>query len=231
MNRLTIATALVMLPTTLLPLEAATITATYDGVLFSNTVTRIISDGPTYGLPGGATNVGASLFHFTTVDGGFYAYCVEPQQGVGSGTFTLDPAFALVPGNIQPTTVLTPAKIANLRLLFGQVSNPFSPTLDRYVQAAIQVGIWEILRETASTYDVYTGNVRYTGASNATILPLAQGLLANVNNGIGTPKYNILALYNSALQDVVTENPEPGTWLLLGLGLVGIGLRGRRKSA
>lgn len=224
-----IASAFAALCTGLAPVEAATITATFDGSLFGNTITRTIVDGPSYGLPGGPTNLTVSLFHFTTSSGGFYAYCIEPQQGVGSGTFTLDPTFALVPGNISPTT-LTPAKIASLKLFLGQVSNPFSPTLDQYIQAAMQVGIWEIVRETASTYNVASGNVTFTGGSHASILTLAQGYLDNVNNNIGTPNHAIMGLYNSTLQDVVTNTPEPGTMLLLGLGFIGLGLAGRKKG-
>lgn len=230
MKRKTIVTTLAFLPIALLPIEAATITATFDTVLFNNTVTRTIADGPTYGLPGGPTTVTASLFHFNTSDGGFYAYCIEPQQGAGSGTFTLDPTFSLVPGNIHPTTTLTPAKIASLKLLMGQVVNPFSPTLDQYVQAALQVGIWEIVRETASSYQVATGNVSFSAASNASILTIAQGFLNNVNNNVGTPNNGIMGLYNSAVQDVVTNSPEPGTWVMLGLGLIAVGLRGRKAN-
>ncbi|MBL8176663.1 MAG: PEP-CTERM sorting domain-containing protein [Bryobacterales bacterium] len=230
MKRKSIVATLAVLPTVFVPLEAATITATFEGALFSNSVTRIIADGPTYGLPGGSTNVGASLFRFSTVNGSFYAYCIEPQQGVGSATFTLDPSFALVPGNIHPTTTLTAAKIADLKLLFGQVANPFSPALGRYVQAALQVGIWEIVRETASSYDITTGNVRFTAASDPSILTLAQGYLNNVNNDIGTPMNNIIGLYNSTFQDVVTQTPEPGMMALVGIGLIWVGLR-RRPSA
>ncbi|MBS1825019.1 MAG: PEP-CTERM sorting domain-containing protein [Acidobacteria bacterium] len=230
MKRKSIVTTLAFLPFAAVFSEAATITATYDGVLYNNTVTRTILDGPTYGLPGGPANLTVSLFHFNTSDGGFYAYCIEPQQGVGNGTFTLDPTFSLVPGNIHPSTTLTPAKIASLKLLFGQVVNPFSPTLDQYVQAALQVGIWEIVRETASSYQVASGNVSFSAASNASILTIAQGFLNNVNNNVGTPNDGIMGLYNSTVQDVVTNTPEPETWLLLGMGLIAVGLWGRKAE-
>ena len=230
MNRISIVTTLAFLPIAVVSSDAATITATFDTVLFNNTVTRTIADGPTYGLPGTATTVTASLFHFNTSNGGFYAYCIEPQQSAGNGTFTLDYSFSLVPGNIHPTTTLTPAKIASLKLLLGQVANPFLPTLDQYVQAAFQAGIWEIVRETAATYNVSSGNVSFSAASNASILTIAQGFLDNVNNNIGTPNNGIVGLYNSTVQDVVTNTPEPATMMLFGLGLCWIGLRGRSMT-
>ncbi len=209
-------------------LQGSTINLTYVGGVNNNSVTRTITNGPTYGLPGGATNVGVTLMRFTSGGIDYYAYCVEAQQGAGSGTFTYDPTFSLVPGNIKPTN-LTSQKIEDLYWLFGQVSNPFSPTLNETTMAAMQMSIWEITRETAANYDVLSGNVFFTG-SNSAYLTAAQNLLNNVTNRVGAPNRRIVALYSADRQDLIVSMPEPGSWAMMGSALLLVGWKMRRRG-
>lgn len=207
------------------------ITATFNNALNSQTVLRTILDGPAYGLSGSPTTVLVSLLSLTANGAPLFAYCLEAQQPVASATFTEDPAFALVPSNINPPTSLTAAKVADIRLLFGQVSGAFDPALPAVTQGALQIATWEILRETASTYNVASGNVSYSNPSDPALLTAAQALLDNVMAGLGTPDNRILPIYHPTAQDLLilaTDVPEPSTLALGGLAL-GLGWAARRR--
>lgn len=203
-----------------LTLPASTLTLTLSGTP-SVRVDRTISDstvGPTT-----PTSVSVGLIEYTTADGSkMYVYCLEPQQGTGLvgtvTTFDLDPTLRSAPGNVGG---MSASQAHSVLLLLGQLSNPFDPSLSVVDQAAIQVGLWEIVRETAAgPYSISTGNLRVNNESLAGVLSRAQTLLNGVNSASGTPHSSVIALTNGSFQDMVaywaTPVPEPGTFGLMG---------------
>ena len=209
--------------------QASTITASFNGPVNWTSVTRTILDGPTYGLSGGPAQVFATLLSYTGPEGTFYTYCIEPQQGAGTGTFTIDPDLLLVPGNIHPTTTLTAAKVSQIHLLFGQAPDPFDPGLSAATQAAFQIALWEIVRETSATLDISSGNVIFSGSSDPLALTLAQSFLDNVSNGVGVPYGGLWGLYNADVQDMITHNPEPATWVMISMACLAAALAPKRS--
>jgi hypothetical protein len=147
---------------------------------------------------------------------------------VGNGTFTESPLTA-APGNLGG---MSATRAGQVELLFGQVTDPFSSTLAADQQAAIQIALWEIIRENSGTLNVSGGSTFFASPTPANALTLAQGYLDNVTNAVGTPLAGLVALTNANLQDlvvVVPRNsvPEPGTLLLVGGALAFL----RRRKA
>lgn len=209
-------------------LSAATIDANFTGILTGESVVRTISNSTT-GVQT-PTTVGVGLLSYIIVPGGeaFYAYCIEPQQGAASSTYTIDPTLLTAPLN---NGGISAAQANAVRLLLGQVSNPFDPGLSAITQAALQVGVWEIVRENvASTFNVSTGNVTFANASNAQILVVAQQLLDAVNNNVGTANNGVVALTSPTAQDVVTNLPEPSSFVMIGLSAVPVIFMVRRRK-
>lgn len=214
-------------------LPAATLQFT--GILGSTRVVRTINPSGTG--TSAATDVGVGLLSYLNLGIGdtMYFYCFEPQQGTGlPGTiidYTVDPSLLSAPlnnGGISSTTATA------IRLLLGQLANPFSPGLTAIEQAGMQVAIWELVRETASgPYSVNSGVVTFTNnASFAGVIEQAQVYLNAVNAGSGTPYTGAVALVSSGFQDLVGLQPipEPATFALAGAGLIGLALVRRRRQ-
>lgn len=204
--------------------QAALINAQYNGVLNSNvTVSFNIS-----GTPGNGP-AGLLSFTNTALNQIFLAYCLEPNISVGA-------IGQQITYNQDPTLTLTDAKQAAIRLLLGQVAAPFSNSLSQVDQAALQIGIWEIARETtAGPYSISGGAAVFTFSNTATVLDRATTFLTAVNNNSGTAFTGVIALTNNSLQDLVvigdpgTNIPEPATLSLVGGALLALGLVSRRK--
>jgi hypothetical protein len=208
-------------------LTAATINIELLSVVAGGTVTRTIVDGPVFGLSSAPITLQAGLLQYSN---GVLAYCLEPQQSTGpfNGgliTYTLDPTMLNAPGNVGG---MNAAQAADVRRLLNSVPNPFSPSISSVQAAAIQVAIWEILRETAGTYDVLTGNVSYINESLPGIYSQANAWLAALS---AQTQHETIALTNPTVQDLVVDAPEPGVFALIGSGfLLFAGLRRRRSS-
>jgi hypothetical protein len=129
--------------------------------------------------------------------------------------------------------------------LFGRFYPDFTKSISENQAAALQIATWEILREKVdssctvqnlaySDLDVHDGDIFFNFSADG-VVDLAQSYL-DALNGTGPKASGLAALTldeadGEATQDLLVQIiPEPGTWLLLSLGLIGIGLRNKRKS-
>ena len=164
------------------------------------------------------------------LDDRFLSFCLEPQQYVRigkTGEWTLRPVAAGA-NNIGGLGLLRARQIAQLLFhvypVFG--ANPLSGR----EALALQVGLWEIVRETAAgAYSVTGGNTYFANPSVSNALGLAQDWLDDyVNTGSGGPALTDLrAITDPDRQDQLVQIhqqplvplqqvPVPGSlWLLL----------------
>ena len=171
-------------------------------------------------------------------------YCIDLLDWLGGGTFTEQ---AL--GDMAPTTY-SYAKLTKLSAFLTHV-DPSVGSLVTSVDtsAAAQLGVWEILNETSSSYDVTTGAFRVgVGSGNISNAAIAQAnswlqtdlpgwtrasgqhlVMLNPNNGITAlgGGRNQPQVYSAA-----GAVPEPASWMtmILGFGAVGWAVRRRRAA-
>ncbi len=225
--------------------SAATVTSTFNGVGPVVNMNFSLTD-PT------ATNGGtqAGVFNWTGtagnpagLQGGYRAFCIELTQNVSPNTsYTYQTAaLEMAP---QPATTVTPmgaAKASAIRELFGRFYSPSfgfdinGPGISNEEAAAMQLALWEIVYETASSsgpgpgaafglnFGLAGGNAVFSG--NASVLGLASGFLAALD-GTGPQALDLIALTSDTAQDMLI--PTPGAAVLAGLGLVAAGRRRRR---
>ena len=98
--------------------------------------------------------------------------------------------------------------------------------------SAIQIAIWEIVRENSGSLNVSTGNVNFQNPADVAALALAQTYLSSLN-GSGPRLTNLYALTAVGAQDIVVQVnsplPEPVMLFTAGLGLIGIALTARQR--
>ena len=225
--------------------SAATVTAKFTGLGLGGSVNRII-DNSTTGTTGTQSGITSALFNFQRTGGdfagtllagvsdNFLTICIEPQDtiSIGSGYTFMVEDLSDGAENIGGMGVTKANRIREL--LFGV--NPFAFTTNTE-GSALQIAIWEIVRETDSTpLDVSTGHTRFSNAAPAGALAQAQSWLNTyVNDGEdpGQRANNVLALVSDTNQDVLAfvSVPAPGVLPLFGLALAGIGFARRRKTA
>jgi len=208
-------------------LEASTITVTFVNALNMHYINRTVDNGQNWYT----TDTG--LFQFTYnsgakggLGGTFYAFCIEPREFISPGQVVTYQWSALQDGTTN-IGGMGAAKAALIDELFGRYQPQLNGTISDLQASALQISIWEIVRETSGSLDVYSGTTRYSNpgdALEASALTLAERYVTSLN-GTGPKLSNLFALDNNGVQDVLvqTNAPEPGTYAMLGAGLLALG--------
>lgn len=172
-------------------------------------------------------SVDAGAFQVSTGDGkSFLAFCAELTQFTSSNWQTY------YVGTFGSTDQ------ALLQGLFSSVATfSGSAKVDTGVEfAALQLAVWEIVHETATTPSLskYNGTlyVNDTSTTGLTITNLANGYLSAAYGWEGPSLVKVEKLSNAFHQDLVrvTPVPEAGTFGLMALGLAGVAFVRRRKA-
>jgi hypothetical protein len=166
----------------------------------------------------------------------FFAFCIEPLEFINQGnTYTFD-LVALENGvtNIGGMGIV---KADYIRELFHQQMPDLSAVISNEKASALNVAIWEIVRENPlNSLNVFSGDASYTSfnAAGANMLTLAQSYLTPLT-GTGPKLDNLFALNLDGTQDLLVQVravPEPSTWMsLASAGFVGLLAFGRRARA
>lgn len=167
----------------------------------------------------------------------FYSFCIDLSETVSiGGTYTWTVEEDLANGRDSAGyPALGPVIAGNIASFLGAVFPDIGGTLTTTNAAALQLAIWEIIYETSGTFDLTSGHF---SSSTTAVTSVANGLLATFAAYQGPAATGLHALNNAGKQDQLiqipgnpdTEVPEPGTYALMGTGLLLIGVF-RRKFA
>lgn len=170
--------------------------------------------------------------------GSFLAYCIEPNQ-----PFALSNKSDGVTPNFKTYTV--DSFVGNqASLLQALYSSSFSSVHTGNEQAAFQLAVWEIMRETGGSFSVTEGsgafflktsNLSGSALTTATdVQTLATSFLTAAQSYSGPATYSLTKLTNASYQDLVVAQalapvPEPESYALFLAGLGVMGLVARRR--
>jgi hypothetical protein len=212
---------------------ATTITATFSQVSPSGTIERSLDSGTNWGQ----YNIGRFIFTFSSMPPGvsfegtattFIGFCVEPLEGVTVGN-TYSWTLATLDQGATNIGGMGATRADQIARLLSAALPSFTGTITNLQASALQIAIWEIVRETSGTLNVTNGTVRFRNESVAGTLTQAQtwlNMLSSTNPP--APLTNLGALIQTGVQDIVvqyrgTPVPEPSAWVMLGLaGLLGV---------
>ncbi len=112
--------------------------------------------------------------------------------------------------------------------LFRNYSD-FPVVLDKVTAAAIQVSLWEIVRENSGTFNLGAGDVQCRSWSDDTVRVLANTMLSRVTgNGPYLMNVDALALAGGVQDTLVQHNNlEPAASLVVAPGLIVLAIRRR----
>ena len=213
-------------------LQANTVIVTFNGEQTSEAIQRDVGDGA------GFVDTTTGMFSFTRTGGTepgaptgtFFAFCIEPREFVTTGdSYVYD--FSDLSQGATNIGGMGAAKADLLDELFGRYYPVIGAPIDAMHASAMQIAIWEIVRENSGTLNVSTGNVVFRNPADPAALTLAQTYLSSLD-GTGPRAYGLYALTEVGAQDVVfQETPEPVELLSTGVALISLALMFRRRVA
>ena len=220
-------------------LTADTVYLHFDGSSTSVGINRVVDGANWYDTSG-------EVFYMTQLGGtypddlmpkgtSFFAFCIEPREFISPGSSYW---YTVAPLSQGTTNIggMGEAKALKLEELFGRFYPVFGVPLDQQKAAALQIAIWEIVREDSGTLDVYAGNTQFRNETLPGTIDLAQSYLSEIN-GKGPKAGGLLALISgtttvAGTQDIIVQDlPEPGTIGLAALACAVLLGRFRRRRA
>lgn len=188
-------------------------------------------------------NVAAGQFGFRVINnGGVYwdddlqAFCIDVKVNlITSGTVTYDLISASDSSRLGAT---------RLSLIASLYDNHYASLNGATDHAAFQLALWEIIYNptTLNLYSGYGINYGFGASGFGSALSRAQSWLGGLTStGYASSTYEFFVLESpdhrgkdinqSLLLARTVSVPEPGTLVLLGIGLIACGLVRRRRSA
>ena len=175
------------------------------------------------------------------------SYCADIFDTLGTGTFSSASLTTLDLSSTKLTQLSTFLENAD-----ALVSNASSSTRSTY-SAAAQLGVWEILNETGSRYDVTSGSFYVSGSEltssswhQSSATQVANTWLGDVTNNVWKPvpgsQLSVITALHNQTQIFVTHHasspppdssvPEPASWttMIAGFGLIGAAMRRQRLA-
>ena len=164
----------------------------------------------------------------------FLTYCTDIYQGFAFG---INYAHELVAtGSGHGFTVRQEDLLGKLYTLAGRDVDSTNES------AAFQLAVWEIVTETGRSLDLLSGSFYLEQGASTAQRSLASGWLAQASSSGAAKQFDAQRLYSSTAQDFVVFTPrppepettlrvpEPASYGLVGLALLGLALAGRRKA-
>ena len=186
---------------------------TINSYTFSGSVANIVFNGTPESLPAGEITINSTVGTFAT-------YCIELTQGLP----VPNPTYSF--GAYANDWISRLVAVSGFYGGADQSSNQVDTIIEK---TAFQLAIWEAVYDsfpgdlTTGIFEVTSAGAGVVAQSNAYLA--AAGLLP-----AGTYPTNLAAFTSPSGQDLVTAVPEPSTYAMLMVGLMGIGFVARRRS-
>jgi hypothetical protein len=199
-----------------------------------NGTVNVASEGVSEGAAIGRINL-HGLRSDTNAIGDLAVFCVDVKDWLGNGVFVEKPLSYFTQGTGGAQVLYSATQIHDMfkYLVYAQqqgITNPLT-------SAATQLGIWEILNESGTSWNLTSGNFTASLWSGPDAVSLANNWLGNFQQ-TSTAGYQLHMLdpgHGNQLQAFTTQGPnvpEPATWgmIVVGFGMLGTAMRRRGKA-
>jgi hypothetical protein len=161
-----------------------------------------------------------------------FSYCVDLAQTIGIGGSS---GWTLTDAELDPNVLKAAWLVEYARPQFSALDLEVPGVTRGTLITALQVSIWEVLADTSTSYNLYSGAFSVRDDTSANVLNLARGFLGALGSAdLAAFETSALWARHGTYQDQVVMNPipEPSSIALFvaGLGLVAFASRKRTSS-